>query len=313
MNYKIVNLYIGSEHHATLWPRERREIDGRPPEMSMEQSGRLISALAYGRRVRVLVASLPGPARELCRRHQLTPDAAKLAAEGLVAAMLLSSHIKGEERLSVVVKGEVPTFTLEADVDGDGSVRARFEPAVLSPTETFHGMIAVLKSLGRRELYRGYASVKAETFADALHRYLTASEQVDARVRILVDLDERGEVVFAAGMLVERFPDLAPEEFAALFDAPMQADFRSLMTAFAFGSLAGEAIEVLDYHDFVYRCRCSREKVVNVLRALGRDELVQILTDPGFAEVHCHYCNTTYHIDATELQTLLGELSGPAE
>ena len=95
------------------------------------------------------VAVLHGPARELCFRHNLRGNAAKLGGEGLVAAALLSAHIKGEERLSLLVDGapagqKEPHFRLRAEVDGDGAIRARFEPASLPDFESFDAVFAVM-------------------------------------------------------------------------------------------------------------------------------------------------------------------------
>lgn len=261
--------------------------------------GRFLVALACDGRVRVMSAVLFGPADELRERHRLDPDAARLAAEGLVASVLLASHIKGEERLTVDVRS--PAFTFVADVDAVGTLRGRLQPASVGPERSFTGVISVLKSLGRKELYRGHADVQGERFEGALQRYLTASQQVDARVRIEADVGPDGAVSFAAGLVVERLPDMPAEEFAALFDAPLQADFKALMTGFAFGQLAGGALEVLGSQDFRFQCSCSRERVVGMLRALGRDEVLDIHREQGHAEVTCQYCNERYVVDGPEL------------
>lgn len=261
--------------------------------------GRFLVALACDGRVRVMSAVLFGPADELRERHQLDRDGARLAAEGLVASVLLASHIKGEERLTVDVRS--PDFTFVADVDAVGTLRGRLQPVSVQPGGSFTGVISVLKSLGRKELYRGHADVVSERFEGALQRYLTASQQVDARVRIEADVGPDGTVDFAAGLVVERLPDMPADEFAALFDAPLRADFKALMTGFAFGQLAGGQLEVLGSQDFRFQCSCSRERVVGMLRALGRDEVLDIHREQGRAEVTCQYCNERYVIGGPEL------------
>lgn len=268
--------------------------------------GRFVAALANEGKVRVMAVVVDGPAEELRERHALQKDAAVLAAEALVASVLLAAHVKGEERLTVEVRGERPPLVFAADVDGDGTVRARFSPERLPPgTNTVSGVITVMKSLGRKELYRGIADVRRERIEGALQRYLVASQQVDGRVRIHAELDDEGKVVFASGLLVERMPGLSPEDFSALYDDVLRSDFRDMMTGFAFGQLGGGAVEVLGARDIVYRCSCSRDRVLGMLRALGRDEVAGLLAEQGRAEVTCHYCNTRYDIDGDELATLL--------
>ncbi len=275
--------------------------------------GRFVVALACEGRVRVMAVVVVGPAEELRERHGLAGAAAVVAAEGLVAAVLLSAHVKGDERLSVDVRAQRPSFAFLADVNGDGMLRARFSPDRLPDAHTFSGTLSVLKSLGTKDLYRGVAEVRNERFDKALQRYLTTSQQVDARVRILADLDGEGRVVFAAGLLVERLPELTSEHFGALFDAGMEAEFKGLMTQFAFGQLAGGPVEVLGARDLFYQCSCSLGRVVDVLRSLGHAEVASLLAEQGRAEITCHYCNARYEVDAAGLGALLIELAGPPE
>ncbi|MES2639237.1 MAG: Hsp33 family molecular chaperone HslO [Myxococcota bacterium] len=279
--------------------------------MDTQPGGRFVSALACEGRVRVMAVVAVGPAEELRQRHGLKSMAAILGAEGLIASLLLSAHVKGEERLTINVRCERPPFAFLADVNGDGTLRARFTPELLHSNRAFSGMMSVLKSLGPKELYKGVAEVKSEKFEGALQRYLTTSQQVDGRVRIHAELDADGAVAFAAGLLVERLPDMPREEFEALFDSSLQGDFKELMTQFAFGQLVGAPIEVLGAIDVRYQCTCSQDRVVGVLRALGQGEIASMLAEQGQAEVICHYCNERYEVDAEGLSALLLEMGGP--
>lgn len=289
------------------------------PEPAPPEPGRYVTALACDQRVRVQVAVLPGPARELCRRHRLSGDAARLAAEGLVASTLLSSQIKGEERMTVDIEGmldarrdDSPRFRFSADVNPDGRVRGRFSPAALPdgalPADgRFDALISVVKSLRTRELYRGHASARQESFSAALQRYLTSSQQTDGRARVLAELDSQGRVSFAAGMLIERLPDMDPAEFAALFDDALSHDFRSLMTGFAFGQLAGQTVEILGWQDLTFACQCSRQRVLDMIASLGTKEIQAMIVEQGGAEVTCEYCREVYALSVPDLASLLPE------
>lgn len=281
------------------------------------EAGRFLVALACGRRVRVQVMVLHGPARELCERHGLVEGAAVLAGEGLVAAALLSAHIKGEERLTLRVEGspdadrDSPRFLFTADVDGDGAIRGRLSPTTFPRVASFDAIFSVIKSVGPKEVYRGHTTARQESFEAALQRYFNSSAQVDGRVRILAEADEQG-LRFAAGMLVERLPEMPAEDFAALLDQPMRADFRGLMTQVAFGQLAGEALEILDWRDYHFFCGCSRARVIGMLRGFGAQDLKELLTEQGQAEVTCQYCRTVQVVTGPELLALIKELEADA-
>lgn len=277
----------------------------------MDTEGRFVVAMACEGRVRVMAVVAIGPAEELRTRHALSGSAAVIAAEGLLASLLLSAHVKGEERLTVNVQSERPPFVFVADVNGDGTLRARFTPSYLNTAYFFTGMMSVMKSLGPKELYRGVAEVRGERFDAALLRYMTTSQQVDARVRIRAELDSEGHIAFASGLLIERLPGLDPEEFAAMFDEPLKKDFKDIMTGFAFGQLAGGPVDVLGSAPVRYQCNCSQDRVLGMLRSLGAQEVASLLAEQGKAEVTCHYCNTLYVIDEDALGALVVELGGP--
>lgn len=278
--------------------------------MSTFEIGRIVHAVACERQVRVLVAVVDGPARELCRRHQLGPLSSRLAAEGLAAIALLSGQMKGDERQTVRIFSDRPKFTLEVDLYPDETLRARFEPADLrEPADgAFDGIIAVQKFVEDRQIYRGVADVQHETVEATLQRFYTQSVQVDAIVRVHAALDAAGKVRFAAGLIVERFPDMPSETFHALFDAALSQDFQALMTTFAFGQLAGSEVEVLEARDMRYRCPCSRERALNTLATLGADDLEKLLAEQGETSVTCHFCNEIYAFDAPALQNLIHQL-----
>jgi molecular chaperone Hsp33 len=282
---------------------------------STEPVGRLVTALAGDRTIRALVAVLHGPAQEMCRRHDLDPAASRLASEGMVAAALLGSQLKGREQLAVNLFGEDPEFKLNVDLRDEGAIRGRLDPKALGTTASephlFRGLIAVIKHLDDEELYRGVAEVTDGSVEDALQGFFDRSLQVDGRVRLEVQLGENGQVEFAAGMLAERLPDLDPEDFETRIVGPMREDFRSLMTAFAFGQLASAPVEVLESRELEFRCTCSHERVLSMLRAVGPDELREMLAEDGRAEVTCHFCNEVYEVPGDELAALLAHFEEP--
>ncbi len=278
--------------------------------MADPSSGRLVTALALDRRVRVLVAVIDGPAREMCRRHALQGGAAVAASEGLVSATLLSSQLKGREQLSLNIHGEQPEFRFVADVRGGIAVRARLDcPRALPDAGLrFDGLVAMHKFLEDKELYRGMAEVADGTLVEALQGVLDRSIQVDGLVRLRARLDEDGVLEAASGILVERLPDMADEDFVSLVQQPLQEDIDTVLTQFAFGQLAGAPVEVLDSQRVDFSCHCSAERVHSMLRAVGREELQAMLDEDGRAEITCHFCNEHYLLDADALRALIDDL-----
>jgi molecular chaperone Hsp33 len=49
-----------------------------------------------------------------------------------------------------------------------------------------------------------------------------------------------------------------------------------------------------------FSCRCSRERVRNMLRSLGTDEIESIIAERGNVEVGCEFCGAQYLFDPVD-------------
>jgi molecular chaperone Hsp33 len=54
-----------------------------------------------------------------------------------------------------------------------------------------------------------------------------------------------------------------------------------------------------------FRCRCSRDRVAGMLRALGADEVRSVIEEQGKVEVRCDFCNRAYLFDPVDAEHLL--------
>ena len=276
------------------------------------RTGRFIRALIADRRIRVLAVVADGPADVLRVNHELDAVASQLAAEGLVSNVLLSAYIKGDERILLEIGGSQPHFAFSGEARSDGMVRGRFSPEKMASVDHLKGQLIAIKWGAKKELYRGLAEVDHPNLEGALQAYLTKSQQSPGLVRLAATTREDGSVDFAAGLLVEMIPEtMEPEEFEALAKELKRAPLRETMTQFAFGQLLGEELEILEARDLVFKCRCSRERVEGALRALGPEEIQSLIEDPGFAEVTCHFCNSSYRLEPVELKALIASSSAP--
>jgi len=49
-----------------------------------------------------------------------------------------------------------------------------------------------------------------------------------------------------------------------------------------------------------FACTCSRERVANMIRGLGRPEADSILAERGEIDVGCDFCGQQYRFDAVD-------------
>lgn len=265
--------------------------------------GRVIRGLVADGRARVLAVVCPDVAEEIRGAHDLGGRAAQLCAEGVVATLLLSAHVKGDERLMVQVQGERPRFGFHGEARADGSVRARVSPLVLPWGEDFEGALLAIKWDGDKELYRGAAELD-RSFEGSLQHYLVQSQQSRGVVRLRATLDADGHVSEASGLLVELLGGQWDEEgFGAWIDPLRAADLTETMTQFAFAQVLGTPVEVLESRR-VTLLRTTVERVEAMLKALGSAELLEMAEDPGEAEITCQFTNETFVVGAERLREL---------
>jgi molecular chaperone Hsp33 len=65
-----------------------------------------------------------------------------------------------------------------------------------------------------------------------------------------------------------------------------------------------ETLHAFDARSAQFACSCSRDKVVGMLRMLGREEIESIVAEHGTVGVRCEYCNTAYDFDAVDSVSL---------
>ena len=275
------------------------------------EAGVRVRGLVLGGAVRMLLVEAHGPAEEARRRHGLQLMAAQVSAEAMVAASLLAAHLKGDESISLQIQGEVPRMSVYVDHTAEGALRARTTPAqVDGQPHALQGLMLTIKAVDGREVYRGITPLSG-SIEQGLVRHLTESAQVDAILRLHARVNEEGVVVAAGGVLFERLaeepgqPTLDPDAFEARLGHLRTADAGALLTELAFGSLGGEALQILETQSLEWSCRCSRERVATMLMSLGEAEIRSMLEEDGGAEITCHFCNEVYSFDGNALAGLL--------
>ena len=68
---------------------------------------------------------------------------------------------------------------------------------------------------------------------------------------------------------------------------------------------AEDDVRMFESAPVFFRCRCSRERVIGMLRSLGSDEIRSILAERGNVEVRCDLCNRAYQFDAVDVEHML--------
>lgn len=286
----------------------------------------LIRATALNGQVRAFAARTTGIVEELKARHQASPTAVAALGRTLTAAAMMGAMLKGEEKLTVQIKGGGPIGQIVADANAKGEVRGYVdEPGVDLPPNAVgkfdvagavgtDGFLYVVKDLGLKEPYRGSVPIISGELAEDFTYYFAKSEQTPSAVSLGVLFEKGNYVVKAAGgFIIQLLPGLTDEEIdqieARLSSLPpittMLDDGLELDEILA--NVLG-MVRVLDTMDLHFQCKCSRERVEQTLISLGKDELQSLIEEDRKAEVNCHFCNETYKFEEEELKELVNQI-----
>jgi molecular chaperone Hsp33 len=56
-----------------------------------------------------------------------------------------------------------------------------------------------------------------------------------------------------------------------------------------------------------FECRCSQGRVSSLLRALGAEEVRDVLKEQGAVTVTCEFCHRPYRFDAVDVEALFAD------
>jgi molecular chaperone Hsp33 len=264
------------------------------------------------------------------------PPVAELLGEMAAAGALMQSNIKFNGALVLQIFGSGPVKVAVAEVQhdlalratakvvGDVAVTARLSDLVnpdnkgrcaitLDPQEKFPG----------QQPYQGVVPLhgdrreKIERLSEVLEHYMLQSEQLDTKLVLAADHK------VAAGLLIQRLPIQGEGNLAGSFVSRANEDEIGLnedynRISILAGSLTREELLELDSGAILHRlfweekllrfepqtprfaCTCSRERVANMIRGLGREEAEAILAERGEIDVGCEFCGQQYRFDAVD-------------
>ena len=75
-----------------------------------------------------------------------------------------------------------------------------------------------------------------------------------------------------------------------------------------------EDVRVFEPVPIAFRCSCSRERVANMLKSLGHEEIKAILAEEEVIAIDCEFCYQQYEFDKVDAEQLFASdvpLQGP--
>ena len=293
----------------------------------------LVHGTAADGTVRCMAAVTTKLVAEAARRHETTPTATAALGRTLTGTLLLGSSLKELDRLTVQINGDGPIGGITAEANAQGQVRGyvrnpQAHVALNNDTGKLdvrgvvgNGMFYVTRESGydiglHRDPYRGSVPIISGEIAEDFAYYLTKSEQIPSAVMlgVLLRADEAGDAFVAAagGLMIQIMPG-ADEKTIASIEASVSRTPQTT-TMIREGARPIELLraalgpidfEILEEREVGFACSCSFERAVSLIASIDRRELEAMLREDRGAVMTCHFCNESYRMDETELESIL--------
>ena len=290
--------------------------------------------------VRGMLVRLTDAWKEVLSRREpgqeYPPELRDMLGQMSAAAVLMQANIKFNGALVLQVMGDGPVKLAVAEAQPDLAFRATAKCiGSVEPGATLEAMVNV-RGQGRcaitldpkdkfpgQQPYQGVVPLYGDQreplqkMSEVLEHYMLQSEQLDTRLVLAANGD------IAAGLLIQRLP----VEGEGNLEGRRNEDDIGLSDAFnrisiLAATLTAEELLTLDADTILHRlfweetvtrfepqqprfaCTCSRERVSQMLRGLGREEADSVLAERGDIEIGCDFCGRHYRFDAVDVGAL---------
>lgn len=294
--------------------------------------------------VRGMLVRLTDSWQEILRRRKAAGgypvEVMHLLGEMTAAATLMQGNIKFNGALILQIFGDGPVKIAVAEVQPDLTVRAT---ATITGTVDAGATLSDLVNVnneGRcaitldpkdkmpgQQAYQGVVPLfgdqheKIENLGEVLEHYMLQSEQLDTKLILAAD----GNI--AAGLLIQRLPVKGEGNLEGQVDRDANEDQIGInedynRIAMLAATLKREELLTLDADTILRRlfweepitrfevvqptfaCSCSRERVSNMLRTLGAEEIESVIAERGSVGVTCEFCGAQYDFDPVDAAQL---------
>jgi len=291
-----------------------------------ENKDYLVRGISRNGKVRALAIRSTGVVEELRKKNDTWPVASAALGRSVSAGAMMGAMLKGNERLSIQIKGGGPIGTIFVDANAKGEVRGTVSnPHVHFPLNAkgkldvaaavgTEGSLVVTKDLGLKDPYHGSVELISGEIGEDFTYYFAKSEQTPSAVGVGVLVNPDNSIKAAGGFIIQLLPGIKDEEIGEI--ERMLGQIAPVSTMIDEGlspeeilqQVLGNDLTILKEMDVTFSCHCSEERVENALISMGYDELKSLIDEQGMADVTCHFCNEKYELDKERLEGLLASI-----
>jgi molecular chaperone Hsp33 len=263
--------------------------------------------------------------QQIQSRRSYPSAVTKVLGELVSAAALLSANLKFNGTIILQIHGDGPVQLLVVECDSNLRMRATAklaEGVEIAPDLSLQqlvnqhgeGRFAITldpsDKMPGQQAYQGIVALEGDCVATVIENYMLRSEQLDTKLWLAADAQ------VSRGLLLQKLPN---EGGILLSVQDTDAWDRSVMLASTLSNSEllntdimtllnrlywEETVRLFEPRHPSFHCRCSREKVADMLKMLGKEEIDSALDELGSLEIDCEFCGQHYRFDSIDCTQL---------
>jgi molecular chaperone Hsp33 len=236
----------------------------------------------------------------------------QLLGEAMMSCALLVGGIKFEGEVSLQFQGDkrFPLMLIQCDHLLQMRGFANFSENLSDEeyTEAFMqgNLVINLTPHQQTQTYQSVVPLISTAMSDNLMHYFAQSEQLPSKVWFAINEQS------AAGILLQLMPGQSSMQREHFWEYAVQIG--ATITAEELLTLDNATLLHRLYHEtelrlyperlIQFKCRCSHEKMQQVIGLLGEKEAQDLVQEKGQVDIRCEFCSLNYTFDAIDVALL---------
>ncbi|TVQ83772.1 MAG: molecular chaperone [Micavibrio sp.] len=271
--------------------------------------------------------------KQIIEQHDYPLPVSYLVSEAVTLSLLLSAMLKYDGIFTLQIQADGAIRGIVVDVNAKGHIRAYagFDKDAIKQLAgkadrnyydlLQNGHMAFTVDQGENmDRYQGIVQLEGESLLDAVQHYFEQSEQIKTAVRMAVHPQD--DQWRAGAVMVQYMPESMQQELDTERGEERREDWRR--TKILLESCKDDELLSPNLHsaDVLYRlfheegvriypatavkhvCRCSRDRVANVLMSLSGEDRKDAADSEGKIDITCEFCGKTYLFTQEDLKQL---------